>query len=82
MYYRAAFPWHVASSKQQTLKGPSGPHPVRDQNQWRSDDEEEKDEASRELNTISYDGSSEQRGEHTKITNFMNPAQGQMETIT
>ena len=35
-----------------------------------------------ELNTISYDGSSEQRGEYTKITNFMNPAQGQMETIT
>ena len=81
LYYRVAFPWHVgdvASSKLQTLKGPSGPHPVRDQNQRRRDDAEEKDEASRGWD----DGSSEQRGEYTKITNFMNPAQGQMETIT
>ena len=47
LYYRVAFPWHVASSKLQTLKGPSGPHPVRDQNQRRRDDAEEKDEATR-----------------------------------
>ena len=37
LYYRVAFPWRVASSKLQTLKGPSGPHPVRDQNQRRRD---------------------------------------------
>ena len=88
LYYRVAFPWHVASSKLQTLKGPSGPHPVRDQNQRRRDGEKE----SREGNGGGFTRVSwiqfpmmvlvNNEGKYTKITNFMNPAQGQMETIT
>ena len=68
LYYPLASPLSAVISKLETLKDPSGLHPVQDQNLRRRDGVEELRLHAGELNTISYDDSSEQGVEYTKIT--------------